>query len=319
MTKRKTRWLLVILLPLFAGLLALGWGLTQTREGSRGVLYRVTDGSHTLYLLGSIHVGSREMYPFGDAIREAMEASDTFVYECDTTSEAAVAELRGRMALPEGQALRDVLGESLYSRLGTVCQQLGLDITVLDPLKPWAVINTLAVYTTAAEMGTQNVNEALALGVEKQVQAYQVKLSRGTEYLETPAEQADALESFSGDLVTYLLTSELDVILNPSDARGMDATIALWPQWWREGDAQAFAGHYLASYLEPGHETVCAEYHRTLITARNARMADRLETLLQSGSTCFATVGLLHLALPEEGIPALLADRGYAVTLVSAP
>ncbi|HPF88897.1 MAG TPA: hypothetical protein PK537_12680, partial [Candidatus Limiplasma sp.] len=33
------------------------------REGSKGVLYRVTGDSATAYLLGSIHIGTSEMHP----------------------------------------------------------------------------------------------------------------------------------------------------------------------------------------------------------------------------------------------------------------
>ena len=43
---------LTLLLPLGAG------GCAPQREGSAGLLYRVTGGKSELYLLGSIHVGS---------------------------------------------------------------------------------------------------------------------------------------------------------------------------------------------------------------------------------------------------------------------
>ena len=290
----------------------------QVTEGSRGLLYRVSGGRADMVLLGSIHVGSQDMYPFGDAVQQAMAAADTFVYECDTSSAEAMDAVRTRMRRTGG-TLQAELGDALYAQVSQVCRQLGISMQGIDVLKPWAVINTLAVYTTAAEMGTADVAQALALGVELQVQAYAAEQGKKAVYLETLAEQLDALEGFSPALQRYLLQSECDVILNTDAARGLDASIGQWPAWWRDGDAAAFADNYLGSYLQTGFEQVCAEYHDTLVTRRNAAMAERLETLLVQDGSYFVTVGLLHLALPEDSILTHLQEKGYTVTELSRP
>jgi len=293
-------------------------GEETAQEGSRGLLYEVSGGQADMVLLGSIHIGSEAMMPFGSGIQRAMAAADTFVYECDTAAPEALAEAQARMRRTQG-TLADDLGDALYAQLTQVAKQLGLSIRVLDEYQPWAVINTLAVYATAAEMGTANAAEALSLGVERQVQAFAAAHSKPAVYLETVAEQLDMLESFSPELVQYLLQSECDVILNPSQAEGLDAGIALWPTWWRDGDAAAFADNYLNHYLQTGYEEVCTEYHVTLITQRNARMAEQLDELLQTEGSYFVTVGLLHLALPEDSILTHLAKKGYTVTQITQP
>ena len=317
MIKKHWRWLAALTAALVTG--AVGWTLTHPREGSLGIMYRVTGGKAEMTLLGSIHVGNREMYPFGEAITDAMAQADTFVYECDTTDAATVAALQARMRLPEGQTLRDTLDDALYQELLEVCGQLHLSPETIDTLKPWAVINTLATYATAAQLGTANINQALSLGVEKQVQAVQQRAGKPAVYLETAEEQTDILEGFSDALKRYLLQGECDAILRPQTVKNMDATIAQWPEWWRAGDAQAFAANYLDTYLESGHEAECMEYHTQLILNRNARMADRLDELLQSQGNYFVTVGLLHLTLPDDSIVALLRDKGYTVEAVGQP
>lgn len=317
MNRKRWLWVAAILIVLLTG--ALTWASTHPAEGSRGVLYRVTDGTKEMYLLGSIHIGSSAMYPFGEEIRQAMAKSDTFVYECDTTAADAVADMRLRMALATGETLNGMLGEPLYAELTQVCDKLGIDMATISKLKPWAVVNTLAVYTTSAEMGADNVNNALALGVEKQVQAYAEANHKQSAYLETLTEQVEVLEGFSDALQRYLLQGVCDVLLTPDSAKGMDTTISQWPDWWRTGNVEAFANAYLNTYLEPGHEAVCVEYHSKLVTQRNARMADGLAKLLEGGDTCFVTVGLLHLALPEDSIVKLLRDKGYTVEQLSIP
>jgi uncharacterized protein len=311
MKKRGWLWAAAAAAALLAGML--GWTLAHQGEGSRGLLYHVIGAQGDMYLLGSIHVGSREMYPFGEAIEQAMAQADTFVYECDTTSAEVVGELSARSALPAEQTLQGLIGAERYAQVEQVCGKLGISADTLNGLQPWAAINALAVYATAAELGTADVSEALSLGVEKQVQSYAASHGKQTAYLETAYDQTDVLANFSDALKDYLLKSECDAILDPAGVTGMDATIAQWPGWWRSGDADAFAAQYLKSYLAPGYEDVCAEYHRKLVTERNAAFAQRLGEMLDTGGTYFVTIGLLHLALPEGSVVTLLRDQGYTV------
>ena len=311
--KRVALWVSIALTAALAA--ALAW----PQGGSRGVLYRVQKGKGTAYLLGSIHVGNNRMYPFGDEIRNAMAASDTFVYECDTDSVEALQETMRRMSQPQEKTLRETIGETLYAQLGEVCTRLNIPLATMDAQPLWVVINTLAVHTTAVEMGVADVTQAMALGVEQQVKAYATEHDKPVAFLETLGEQLDTLEGFSLPLQSYLLQSECEVILQPATARGMDATIAYWPEWWRRGMLSAFADSYLKGYLEPGYEAECMEYHTKLITERNQRMAERLLAMLAQGDTRFVTVGLLHLVLPEDSVVALMKAQGCTVTLLSAP
>ena len=307
---------------LAAGLVALLMAVppaASLAEGSRGVLYRVSGGQASMVLLGSIHVGNEDMYPFGAAIQNAMAEADTFVYECDTASAEAMATVRARMRLPEGKSLAGEIGDALYARIGAVCGKVGLDAGLLENLTPWATINTLAVYVTSAEIGADNTEQALSLGVEKQVMAYAAQQQKQVSYLETLDEQLTVMEGFSPALVAYLLAQECDVIENPETARGMDESIASWPAWWQSGDADAFAQQYLASYIEPGHEDVCMEYHRALVSERNAGMAARLDAMLKEDGSYFVTVGLLHLVLPEDSVITALTAMGYTVEPILVP
>ena len=74
MRKRMTLLALTAVLALSAG------GCAPRREGSVGILYRVTGGKNSLVLLGSIHVGSEEMYPMGSHILDALEEGEDHSY-----------------------------------------------------------------------------------------------------------------------------------------------------------------------------------------------------------------------------------------------
>jgi uncharacterized protein YbaP (TraB family) len=287
------------------------------REGSKGILYRVTGENGTAYLLGSIHIGTSAMYPFGDALEDAMTGSDTFVFECDTASDAPAARLTARQALPEGASLRGILGGALADDIASAYKALGLSTENLDSRQPWAVVNTLAVYSSAAEMGVRNVRKAISLGVEAAVRDYADNHGKQFAYLETVDEIADTMESFSDDLTRYLLQDETDVILKRKTSAGA-RTVAQWPAWWRDGDAEAFRAFYQISF-QSADETLYTEYQDKLVTRRNALMATRLDAMLQTGGSYFVTVGLLHLIPEDDSIPSLLRDMGYSVEKVETP
>src|SRR4051794_11589565 len=54
---------------------------------------------------------------------------------------------------------------------------------------------------------------------------------------------------------------------------------------------------------------------RKLIDERNPQMVDKVEALLKSETASFVGVGFLHL-VGENGLPALLRQRGYEVEKV---
>lgn len=291
--------------------------LTVLREGSEGILYRVTGNGATAYLLGSIHIGTAEMHPFGDTLEEAMAASDTFVFESDTVSQASLQRLAERQLLPDGGSLEAILGTALYGDVAAAYQKLGLSTASLDTKQPWVAINTLAVYSSAEEMGVKNVRRAISLGVEDTVQAYAGKHGKSLAYLETMDEVADTMESFSDALTRTLLQDEIDIVLGRKSTTDLE-TVNRWPLWWRDGDAETFRDFYRQSF-ETGDLALYAEYEDKLVSRRNALMADRLDALMQNGGTYFVTVGLLHLVADADSILTRLQAMGYSVEKIGQP
>ena len=312
----KKRIIITTIIILLAAAITCTLLLTQ-REGSKGILYRVTGDTATAYLLGSIHIGTPEMHPFGETLQDAMASSDTFVFECDTSTDESVSRLLDRQSVPADTTLADILGDALYDDAVSAYQALHLSTASLANKQPWAVINTLAVYSSAAEMGVRNIQKAISLGVEAAVQDYAAKHNKRYAYLETVDEVADTMESFSDALTLYLLQDEIDIVLGRTAPTDLD-TLSKWPSWWHTGDVNAFRDFYSLSF-QSADEQLYTEYQSKLITQRNALMVDRLDTLLQQGGTYFITVGLLHLIPEDDSFVSLLRKKGYAVELVSQP
>jgi len=297
---------------LMAGVLAAAVAVHQlTQEQGHGIFYRVSGGKNEMYLLGSIHVGSRDMYPMSDAIRQVLKQADVLVFECDTSSPEAKAETAQMMQ--SETPLSSVLSAECYAQLERAAEELGYDMASFENLKPWAVTSTLTVAAAAREMEAGSSKAASAYGVENVVRR-ELK-GKTAAYLETAAGQLGLMESFSPALQEYLLASACRAVLDPENTTGTDEDIEHWPDWWKAGDAQAFADSYTMGLTSDTPPELAQEYHQKLMTTRNLQMAEKLQYMLENeeSHSYVVTVGLMHLVLPEDSIAAQLRAQGYTV------
>lgn len=273
-----------------------------------GVCYRINGGQNAMVILGSIHVGDQSMTRFFQPIRQAMEAADVFVFECDT--ESAEAQKAMNVMTKADEPLAQKLSPQTYALLAQAADALGLSMTALNDLRPWAVTSRLSTQAAAAELGVQSAAQALAYGVENTVR--KAMGSRQTAYLETAAEQLEVLDGFSPQLQEEMLKSACQQLLDPQTT-----TLKEWPEWWRQGNEAAFAAAYAAEN-EPVDPALAAEYHQGLVTRRNQRMAEGLAALLEGAQphTYFVTLGVLHLVLPGDSVLSELEAMGYTAERV---
>lgn len=304
----KWKWMLV--LAEVTGILLGAASCTGAGEPCRGILYRVTGGKNEMMILGSIHVGNERMTHFGGTLQQALREADCFVFECDTASQEAQTGITEMMAAE--QPLDGLLTAETYALLEQTAQKCGIAMNRLNALRPWAVTSALSSQAAAAELGTRNARSALRQGVEERVQTYVGE--KQVYYLETAREQLEVLDGFSPALQDAMVRSICQQILNPEEA---GSTLSQWPDWWAEGKTEPFIQAYEAEndFAEPA---LTEEYRWGLITLRNRRMAEGLRVLLEQdeGEKIFATVGLLHLVLPEESVLRELEAMGYQVEQV---
>jgi len=253
----------------------------------------------TLYLLGSIHVGSARERRLSPTLIEAWRSSDELVVEVDldASSAAMAREWAQRAYLPAGRHLGDVLSPETRQLLSEYLKSHGLDPARFSSLKPWAVLLQLAriEFERAgfpAEQGVDRrfLNEAAG---RKPVVA-----------LESYALQLDLYDGFSFEVQEMMLRD----LLEPSDPYETKALVDAWER----GDEQAFL-----DLLFPDSER-WRPYRERFFYQRNENMARKLEGLERDGRTRFVVVGVGHMVGPR-GIPALLATQGWVVERIGGP
>lgn len=267
----------------------------------QGALFRVSGRGQTSYLFGTIHVGAQSFYPLAPEISLALADANQLVLELDTRSDDAFQQaLAAHATYRPGEQLRDHLSSATLARLTAALHALGIPLSSVSHLKPWLIANLL-MGLELERSGFQRLhgNESFLLA---QAQA------RGTAVAEL--ESADyQLALFNtldrADSERYLQES-LNDLESGTSFRKAKATIDAW----NSGD------HAALDALVPdavGGGTVMAEFtRRMLLGKRNPEMAAGIERIMQQGKKAFVGVGVLHL-LGDDGVPRLLAQRGYQV------
>lgn len=278
----------------------------------QGICYRITGGRNPMVILGSIHVGSPEMEPYGQHILDAMAQADTFVFECDNESPEVAAQSLAMMTLTSG-TLQDSVSPELWPMLMDACKEARLNPDTLVAYKPWAVTSMLTTAAAAREMGARSSRQAVSQGVEQEVLSHVG--DRDIRYLETAVAQLSLMDGFSPELQQALLHQGCQAILEPKET----TSLSQWPLWWRDGDAQSFAKEYSQDDSLPPH--LLQEYHQALVSTRNQHMAEALAQMLEEENphSFFVTIGLMHLVLPEDSVLYELEQLGYTVERLWLP
>ncbi|MBE5779199.1 MAG: TraB/GumN family protein [Clostridiales bacterium] len=299
--KKKTLTGILAALELSAVLLATSGCAPETGPG---ICYRITGGKSDMVILGSIHVGNRDMTGFGSHITAAIGDADVFVFECDTTSTES-RQITMQYQLSD-EALANQLSPETYARLEEASRAAGIPMETLERFHPWAVSSLLTSAQAAKELGAGSAGRAQAMGVEETVWAM-VK-GREVRYLETPEMQLEILCNFSPELLDAMVLSGCELVLNPGQS-----DVSQWPDWWQSGDTEKFVAAFDAENDFHSPE-LTAEYKDALLTRRNQHMADVLCGYLEEdGRNFFVTVGLYHLVLPDDSVLVELENRGYKV------
>ncbi|MBO9597546.1 MAG: TraB/GumN family protein, partial [Cohnella sp.] len=120
----------------------------EVQPGSKGFLWRVTGGENSGYLVGTIHVARKEMYPLDDDIEQAVEDSDYIGLELDLTAvdQMEMAKLVAEKALlADGTELKDHVSEEDYEKFKQLMKKsLGIvGAGAFDKYEPWYGAMTL--------------------------------------------------------------------------------------------------------------------------------------------------------------------------------
>jgi len=261
------------------------------------LLWKVSKDSNSVYLLGSIHYLRSENYPLKKAILDAFDNSKRLVFEIDLNAispEAAQRTMLEKAIYRDGTALAQNIDTKTYESVAERVTQLGMDIRIFNPMKPWfAAVTLVAIKLKALGLDPR-------LGVDQYLAAEAKRRGKPTSGLETLEFQIGLLDQLSKQNQEAMLretVTELDLL---------DRNINEIVKSWVEGDEAVLAKLLLDGMME------FPEIHEKIIVERNRRWLPEIEKFLQQESGTMVAVGAAHL-VGRNGIIEMLKTKGYSV------
>lgn len=264
-------------------------------ETGQHPLWKVSKDGNTIYLMGSVHLLKPDAYPLDPVMYDAFEASDRVVFELDFDSlQAKMPMMMQRGVYQDGQTLKEALSDETYAMLQAQMDSLGVNMAMLQQMKPWMVAMSLPTLVLQKE------GYSAESGIE--MHFYQKAQAAGKDVsgLETFEEQIGLLEFISSgdpDAFMKMTLEQMD------DVSAMMERITTH---WKAGDVDE-----LAALLNEGFEGY-PDMQDAMLADRNRNWIPQIEALISENSNAIVIVGAGHLA-GEDSVVDLLRDKGYTV------
>ncbi len=284
----RTRASLILCIGLLAGRVDL-WA------GDKNFLWKVESPSTSVYLLGSIHLLKPDSAPLNATIDAAFAESKRLVLEIDLAREgpAKVQQLMLRRGVNlDGKTLEQAVSGETYAMATAWAKDLGLDIKMMSPLKPWVAALTML----AAEL--QRLGYDPNLGVDRQLAQRAKQANKPLVGLETAEFQIGLIDRLPPRLQELMLRQSL------AEREQLEKFADDMVHAWRRGEVTQVEKLFLQSMKR------FPELQETLIDARNRNWLPQIEELLTLDEPSLVVVGAAHL-VGANGVIELLKGRGY--------
>lgn len=283
----RIRWCFLLLAPLTASAQTDGGGLLWSISG-QGL-------STPSYLVGTVH--SRDARAFKHVARWStiLAGQDAVVGELDLVNgpELSVPLLQGMM-MPAGKELADLYSAREWEQVkAALSEHLGAMAFLTVRMKPFFVMGLLSESAMRADsaMVLDQYLERMARGMGKEVLG-----------LETVQEQIAAVGDLSLREQAHMLH---DLVKNDLYKADMEHLL------------DAYAAEDLKALdriAVPGG--MPDDFNARLLVDRNSVMAERMDSLMQSGRRLFFAVGAAHLS-GAQGLVQRLRNMGFRVEAVT--
>lgn len=295
---------------------------------SKGFLWELKSGKNTVYMLGSIHLASTDIYPFSNKLWQAFNSSDALVVEANLYDTQDVTTFMQMMYYTDGTTLKDHVSQEAYEAAIKAAAVMGITEEQAAYIKPWALYLTFESFTlTDASDNTLTAQ----LGIDMNLLTNAIIYQKPIYAIEGAQKQGMILDSFSAELQEYLLLTYSNSLINMASGALVDSqddsneeTLDVLFDSWKDGDVEKF----LQLYSTDGEDTLAEElpkeilaygeeFNEKFFVQRDDAMADYIDKLLKAEgeNTYFVVVGSLHY-INEYSVLDRLVEKGYEFTQI---
>jgi uncharacterized protein YbaP (TraB family) len=265
---------------------------------SKSFLWKIQSKTNTVYLLGSIHLFKKELYPLNKNIEDAFDQSAIVVVEANVSSgpQLDLQQLVDKAIYADDDALEKHVSRETFELIKKRAEGLGAPLELINRQKPWF----LGLMFSSVEF--------LKLGFDP-------NYGIDKHFLSKAAGKKQIVELESVDYQINLLSKlsdqdqELFLVLSFKDLDTFGRDVDKLLQAWASGNAKEIERIMTRSVTEDGR---LFPIYQIIIDDRNKNMASKIEDFLKTKETYFVIVGAGHL-VGEKGIVEILKKKGYQV------
>jgi uncharacterized protein len=289
------------------GILLLSPGLAAASAShpikyGEGVLWRIErEGQRPSHLFALFYYNDPSLRDLPGPVRDAFGQAEQVAFQL-VADELDLDLLERSVILPDGVSLRRLVDAKTYARIVEAAARYDVSADEVDSLSPVA-LSQMFSFPPALWEGFG----APARAHGQRLVDWSREDGKVFMTLETAEEGVASLEQIPLPDHVAMLRAELRL------TNSVEAIYASHLKAYRAGNTAFYLRHFddVARHLDGD---VGQRYWTAWGSRRNRKLAQRLDAMFESGAT-FAGLQALHLP-GEEGILALLEQRGYSLTRV---
>lgn len=250
-----------------------------------------------VYLVGSVHMLSKDYYPLSPALDAAFKDSDLVVEEADLgemLSPTSQFQMLSRGMLPASQSLEKIISPATFAQVTRRVSQVGLPMEALQRFKPWFLALTLLA------LEWQKAGFDPELGLDKHFYDLAQRDGKPVQGLETADYQISRFDEMTMEQQDRMLADSL---------KEMDtekANVGKLADAWKVGDAPTVERIVLQDLKQD------PQMYQRLLVERNRAWLPKIEALFSRRGHAFVVVGAAHL-VGSDGLLAMLKAKGHVV------
>lgn len=272
----------------------------EAKSTGKCMMWKATSPTATVYLVGSLHMATADIYPLPKEMEAAFEHADTLVVEANTNKidQAQMFALVQAKGMYQGNdTLSANIKKETYDKVTTTCTSFGLPAEAVNKMKPWLLSMTIEVLEATKAGFDPNS------GIDKHFLDAAGKSDKKIEELESAEFQIDLLAGLDDKLQEAGLEA---AVTDPDQIKQvMTELVAAW----KAGDPEAVEK---TMHKRDNDFPGIKEYTKKLITDRNEAMTQKVEGYLRANKTVFVIAGCGHM-VGEKGIVEVLRSHHFQV------
>ncbi|MBS6501475.1 MAG: TraB/GumN family protein [Clostridium sp.] len=276
------------------------------KEVSKGYIWEATNGSTSVNLVGTIHLGSNNINFLNDDIKRIIDETDVLSVELDLSLKENIEKTQSSGYLKDGKTIENYLSEDEINKLSSIINTLSpkFNIKEINNLNSFSLSSLLTnlCYAKAGILGN-GLDLIMINGVKlRKANGDNITINEleGVDYqLETINKTFtwEYIKKYLNDYSNSNIDDEVDIAKNLFNA-------------YKTGDIE---------FIEESNNKMkndSPEYYKIMLTDRNIGMTNKIDELIKDGKKHTVAVGAAHF-IGEDGILKLLEEKGYKITRVN--